>query len=997
MKLRDIHIYGYGKMEDAKFNTMEDVLVFYGENESGKSTIMSFIHSILFGFPTKAQTEQRYEPRNTVKYGGKLTVESKRYGLVSVERVKGKATGDVTVTFPDGTTGYEDDLQLIVQGIDKTYVQSVFSFDLNGLQGLDGLDERSISKYLLSAGMIGSDKLMDAETRIQKELDARFKPSGQKPRLNIIAKELQHSHQLLKKADENQKGYDSLQQKRLQKEKQLAELKSHISEIEKQLLLYKEFLRIKPLDEEYTVLQARILEIGEWSFPEAGVKRLEAAEQLFLSVKSQLTSQQQRTEELKGIVKEVEVNSFIIENKEKIQTTLENGALLEKMDYEQWRLLHSLDSARKEIALLKGDIGINLDEADILLLDTSSFLKERVGQLEKQKDRLEADKFHLDEIYKKQKGMLERCESRIKDLSKRLLPAEKKNELEKSIASMEGTNQTEMRKLLLDEQISELKRRVQRHKEKIKQKNKRENRIFYSFLFLLTLLAVYGAVQHQLLLSAAAVLAALILGGFSFYTKQDDQQNELTEQLKEAERKKGELDRIRPAGESEMKAVHELLEQDAEIERQLASENQKYREYEEAFHFSIDAYSEWEKQVNQNEEMIDAIVKEWGISEHTVVSNAGIAFEKIVMLKKMIEEKNTSEEEYKLLNLEFSSRVQDVHSLATHCGLADLSWKEAITELRKAMNISLENKLKRNQMREELARFDSEILDLSISYEQTEIEIQKLFELANAKDGEEFREKARLAAERERLQEKAGLIAIQLQHVSLARHERQELIEKGISEYTIEELDRNRLQLVDQLSAHRDELASLKLEIGRLEEGGAFDELSHLFHEKKAAFREEAKDWAKFAIAKALLQQTIHKFTEERLPVVLEKAEEFLSFLTDGRYRKIVLGKDQQIQLERGDGIRFGASEVSRGTAEQVYASIRMALANQSFEADPFPIIIDDSFVNFDFTRTERMISLLEKLSETRQVIFFTCHSHLLSSFSKAKLIELKKEEKQVL
>ena len=74
MKIVEMSIYGYGKFENITFSPLHDQQVFYGENEAGKSTIMSFIHSILFGFPTKQQSELRYEPKKGAKYGGQLIV-----------------------------------------------------------------------------------------------------------------------------------------------------------------------------------------------------------------------------------------------------------------------------------------------------------------------------------------------------------------------------------------------------------------------------------------------------------------------------------------------------------------------------------------------------------------------------------------------------------------------------------------------------------------------------------------------------------------------------------------------------------------------------------------------------------------------------------------------------------------------------------------------------------------------------------------------------------
>ena len=97
MKIIEIYIYGYGKFENVKFSNVHSQQVFYGENEAGKSTIMSFIHSILFGFATKQQSELRYEPKKGAKYGGQLTVVFPGKGKIIIERVKGKATGDVAV------------------------------------------------------------------------------------------------------------------------------------------------------------------------------------------------------------------------------------------------------------------------------------------------------------------------------------------------------------------------------------------------------------------------------------------------------------------------------------------------------------------------------------------------------------------------------------------------------------------------------------------------------------------------------------------------------------------------------------------------------------------------------------------------------------------------------------------------------------------------------------------------------------------------------------
>ena len=91
-------IYGYGKFENQSIELADSQLqVIYGENEAGKSTIMSFIHSILFGFPTKQQSENRYEPKIGTAYGGYLLIRTEDNHLLKIERLPGKAGGDVKV------------------------------------------------------------------------------------------------------------------------------------------------------------------------------------------------------------------------------------------------------------------------------------------------------------------------------------------------------------------------------------------------------------------------------------------------------------------------------------------------------------------------------------------------------------------------------------------------------------------------------------------------------------------------------------------------------------------------------------------------------------------------------------------------------------------------------------------------------------------------------------------------------------------------------------
>ena len=58
---------------------------------------------------------------------------------------------------------------------------------------------------------------------------------------------------------------------------------------------------------------------------------------------------------------------------------------------------------------------------------------------------------------------------------------------------------------------------------------------------------------------------------------------------------------------------------------------------------------------------------------------------------------------------------------------------------------------------------------------------------------------------------------------------------------------------------------------------------------------------------------------------------------------------------------------------------MRLALVREyANHVDPLPVIFDDIFVNFDPQRSRTTIKALRDLCATHQVLFFTCHPHLV-------------------
>ena len=114
----------------------------------------------------------------------------------------------------------------------------------------------------------------------------------------------------------------------------------------------------------------------------------------------------------------------------------------------------------------------------------------------------------------------------------------------------------------------------------------------------------------------------------------------------------------------------------------------------------------------------------------------------------------------------------------------------------------------------------------------------------------------------------------------------------------------------------------------------------------------------------------------DRQPTVLAEASRTFRQITDGRYQRIEQDPDGQSLgiVDRNLG-RKGPEQLSRGTAEQLYLCLRLALAQEfGRQRCRLPLVMDDVLVNFDPLRAEAMARVLAVFAKTNQVLLFTCH-----------------------
>ncbi len=141
-----------------------------------------------------------------------------------------------------------------------------------------------------------------------------------------------------------------------------------------------------------------------------------------------------------------------------------------------------------------------------------------------------------------------------------------------------------------------------------------------------------------------------------------------------------------------------------------------------------------------------------------------------------------------------------------------------------------------------------------------------------------------------------------------------------------------------------------------------------------AEIRDALTEWRRLTIAQSLVQGTLRRYELERQPAVLVRAASGFERITEGRYTRLVTREDG-VDVIAADGSRLDAAALSRGTAEQLYLCLRLALAAEFGRlAVPLPLVMDDVLVNFDPERARLAAEVLLDATHDHQMLLFTCH-----------------------
>ncbi|MFD0962194.1 AAA family ATPase [Paenibacillus chungangensis] len=1067
MRIVSVDVDGFGSINGQSLAMDGAVVVVYGPNEAGKSTLYHFIQTMLYGFPRRSRPDW-HEPLLGGRHGGRLRFRDADGAEFVVERYSDKRSGlpyvrcvsspkeGVAATQRNWTGNQQEWERMYLGGVNERLYRHLFAITLTELQNVHALSGKELGQYLYQAGWGGGNEIEAGLKRLQGEREQLFKPRGTTQRMTAEVRQLEQLRAEIRTGGNAIDRYNELTSERLRVLTRLEELKTAIPSAEREHKLtvsacggHSLWLACRRLEEE----RERLAEAER--LPEGAAGSWKELQNAWNDLSEAAFRLEREAEWLQHKRSGLTIDERLIAVEEEAAALLlgaERMSML-RIHRAEWQAeLQGLDETIGSLML-----GISpewterqLRELHVSIGDRDNVRTHREWQhsMQLEEERLGAEARSLSgQAIEAEQGLeqatrllnraKERCEATIEGEA-HLLPLNEE-QLRRAWQRLEEA----LREYELDEVRSgSLKSDAGEHGQGVPGKLS---------LPMWTATTASAAAVGAAVSSAAGLggqwmtLAAIIAGVIALVL--------LVRQVRPSGRgrrrssapsvssgREGSRSGRRSAARDRLDLALEAIVRDSE---------------------TLSAGLEW------SSGRLDAISR-----MRTVLQNA-VQVRLEALQEHQLQQGRCEELEARLTRIRraLSGRQEELQALQTKRERVGTEWQrwladhslptsltpsaalEAFELAERAMQQlrqydRLEAKLAQadeemSVFREEAERLCSmsreamKLLDTDwiVALRMLESEIgahREAWKQAEVWQGEEQRlrmellaldaRKDELRAAKEVILTRSAVDSEEAYAVLLEQQQRLRQLDEeyralkleltaGMSEQRYEELHQLWLQHDEESLAELREAARLRLVALQMEEKAQHEASGRLQQEihglgladrrelqarlsmSQARLDADAERYAVLSLGIALIEGTKSIYEQERQPSVLRRASRYIAELTEGRYDTVALPPDGSGLILVGEDLRETPSDaLSRGTAEQLYLAMRLALLQESAKHGPLPLLLDDPFVNFDRDRLRAAAKLLGGMSADRQIILFTCHEHVreewLSVCKGARLVE---------
>ncbi|MCP3026762.1 AAA family ATPase [Halobacillus sp. A5] len=936
MKLTSLYIYGFGKWKDYSLSlSSHSLTVISGANEAGKSTLQQFILFILFGMPP--QKRSFYQPKTGGTVGGRIIVQTDSYGEIIVERVDDRHQGEAICRLPSGETRGEDFLKKLMGGLHKSVYQSIYGFNANDLQELTQLNGEELGEVLLNVGLTGSSQIHQAEKNLDKQLNEKFKPKGRNPELNRMLTRIDELA-ARKSRIEKEIGDYQLSVERLEK---LDEEIAAVDEArEAQRRAYYSHMQIKkalPIIQNYHQLT---IHEAERPVPKAARHHMGDLQEQLLPLQSEVKSLQdsQSAKEIRLKNINSEVHAY---DRKDLSIFEAQESEYQQAEQEYKRLTLQIDKYNDEIDKEMNRLDLSVDKTELQDYEFPFYLEETWRALREEEQLLEQQEIKAAQESEALRRQMEHTQGQLQSL------------LTGSISEKQSVEHSELIDRYIHSQPSH--------------EGKSNTKKTLMMAALITAGSLFLALEtNQIIPLLIGVLTAAGVIVINRTGSPGQRAPSITKEMY-------------------MKAREELQQYD-----QAKGEIIYLREQQQEQNDKCDQLKKWNDEWAGRKSSLQLKIKEQVKRYPFLVDLKLVHWEKLYHLLKQVKDRHQE-----LMKLKAERQVSADHMRTIEEQAArffkEQNWEHNERTVSRQLQLRKEFVKDQLQLNEESIQLKNEIEQLQLQQERLETKIkplenkkQTLFNNAGALSITDFYEKLDHFDQLQQQLETKNQLEHQV-NMMLTSQEQETFqvwvtppTESDIA-FNLEKIEAELDKLQQDTKQYEQERAKTEHQIKYLESSDELSELTHQLALEKESFHEAAKEWASSKIALEVLSKTKEKYQNQHLPNVLKEAQTYFHKITHGKYTRLHLdGVQQEIVVQDEQGFYFKTEELSRGTADQLYVSLRLALAKTLAEELSMPFLVDDAFVNFDSSRLSTMLSIIEQISRQHQVILFTWREDLL-------------------
>ncbi len=1015
MRITDIHVDGFGVWHDLELrNLSPEVTVFYGLNEAGKTTLMHFLRSVLYG--VSADRRAAYlPPIEGGKPGGTIGVETADNGSFRVSRFADRGpqdTGRVTVDLPDGTTQGDRLLRESIEHVDEETFSNVFALGLDEIQHLGTLSgsEAAQSIYRLTSGL-DRVSLYDViqGLRVSRR---RIIGGGDSPsQLEILLEQREQLTSQIAELSGSTRKWTQLAVESSELESQVAALRAELKQAERAARRVELAINVRSHWIKRDELRNELRRYDNLYPLEAD------AIDLLDELNERIEEHRRQRDILKGQRHQLRDESQGLGINEVL---CRQGCRVEALG-EQQEWLESLAEQAAEFEAEARDLESRLKaERERLASQWFGDAKRRLELTPQQLQQLAPQQRSLEEAQQELKaaeelaGSFRSEEDKIRSQLESAMTSSDKLGLPSDLQEAGDLVAKLRRRLQVEQRIEQSRRKAIELEQQAH--DSLEDQVLPLGWYAASLLATCGGVG---LLAAAwaannsnygwfgGVLAVLGIAVPMYRTLAEEssgdrldtvqrQIEQLQKQLHESQAERERLDAEMPMTEGSVVLRLQTAERHlAELEDMLPVETQR-RQASEAARTAQRDLDAAKQKVAQATQGWEGQLKVLGLPSGLSPAEVKILGGKYEQLAELAAKADHRREDVGRRQKEFGRVVGRIRNLAEETqlvveGATPLEQLEHILEqsrLQKA-HLAHRDKLRERakQLKAEEARHARAVIGLGRQRESH-------FDKAGVADETGYRKLAADLAEAARLSKEiddatrqiavaigtgreeadfAELMVPAVMH-SLEKTWESMTDEHELLDNRLAELVKRRgtIEAAQQTLVDDHRLADCQLELGVVE----------------ANIAAAGEAWRERAVVSFFLERIRHDYEQNRQPDTLIEASEYFARLTGGQYSRVWTPLANDILLvDKADGSSLGVDSLSRGTREQLFLSIRLALvAMFARRGIQLPMILDDVLVNYDERRAARAAEVLAEFArEGHQLLVFTCHEHIWRIFREIK------------